>query len=170
MSLLCVHLFKGFLYFCCFPCYCWLSKRSSVGEMIGFLSDCRLSSVVGETISVRRSVVTSPAAQEACFNNSPRGVSQHLKSEKNVTSLWSGRDLGGLPYQRCNDELSEEGNIFQSADQKLNSGILLISEIKKYQTFSVVEESFFCALSWSYQRCDWWTSKVMHQLRVPIWP
>ena len=63
------------------------SKRSSVGEMIGFLSDCRLSSVVGETISVRRSVVTSPAAQEACFNNSPRGESQHLKSEKNVTSL-----------------------------------------------------------------------------------
>ena len=68
--------------------------------MIGFLSDCRLSSVVGETISVRRSVVTSPAAQEACFNNSPRGESQHLKSEKNVTSLWSGRDLGWSKVQR----------------------------------------------------------------------
>ena len=41
---------------------------------------------------------------------------------------------------------------------------------KKYQTFSLVTESFFCAPSWSYQRRDWWTSKVMHQLRVPIWP
>ena len=60
---------------------------SNIGIFVGWFWRARV-------LYLARHLFTFYIDQEACLNNSPRGESQHLNSEKNVTSLWSGRDLG----------------------------------------------------------------------------